>query len=211
MNARSRVNDLQRRQIAQHAARLMADSGLRDIPHARRKAAQQLAIRDPASLPDESLVLQALHEHLRLFSPGSRDDGVTRFRAAAVHAMEFFHAFSPRLTGAVLEGTANEYSAVQLHLHSDEPEAIQRCLEDHEIPAQQTTAHLRLDHGRTSAVPCWHIDAEGIPFELMVLPERALRHPPLQSGSQQPLSRVSLNQLRKLVEAESDHRSTPLS
>ncbi|MGV8960954.1 MAG: hypothetical protein ACOH1V_11330 [Stenotrophomonas sp.] len=194
------VRDRQR--IAQLAARQMAQSGSRDTRHAVHKAALELGLRSPAQLPDQAQVTEALHEYLRLFAPASRLDALHVRREAARHALEFLQAFSPRLVGAVLDGSADRYSPVQLHLHSDEPEAVQHFLENQRIPAQLATRKLRLQRGPASALPCWQFDADGIAFELLVLPRSALRQPPLQPLDDTPMPRASLTQLQQQVTAE---------
>ncbi len=193
----SRGLERDRLRIAQTAARLMGESGSRDIGHARHKAARLLGLNEPAALPDETLVSQALDEYLRLFAPASRRDEVQAKREAAMQAMTFFDSFSPRLVGPVLDGSADARSAIQLHLHCDEPEAVQRFLEDQRIPARQTTRRVRLQRDTIAALVCWHLDADGMPFELLVLPRLALRQAPLQMLDGKPMQRASLAQLHR--------------
>ncbi|WP_305804120.1 hypothetical protein [Stenotrophomonas sp. YIM B06876] len=200
MSSRTLVRDRQR--IAQLAARQMAQSGSRDTRQAVHKAAHELGLRSPAQLPDQAQVTEALHEHLRLFAPASRLDALKARREAARQALQFLQDFSPRLVGAVLDGSADRYSPVQMHLHSDEPEAVQHFLENQRIPAHLGTRQLRLQRGRATALPCWQFDADGIAFELLVLPHSALRQPPLQPLDDTPMPRASLTQLQQRIAAE---------
>lgn len=196
---RDRVHD--RLRIARTAARLMVESGERDLRHACRKAARQLGMDEPSLLPDDSQLQQALQDHLRLFAGPSQQDALQLRRQAAVNAMEFFQPFAPRLAGPVLEGSADAHSAVQLHLHTDEPEAVQRHLQDHHLPAHEGSTRLRLGAGSAQPQLSWHIDADGIAFELVVLPEQALRQPPSLPGADSPMPRASLAQLRQLLQS----------
>lgn len=202
----SRRHERDRLRIARTAARLMVESGEHDLRHACRKAARQLGLDEPSKLPDESQLQQALHDHLSLFATASHQDALQRRRQAAVDAMEFFQPFSPRLAGPVLEGSATPRTTVQLHLHTDEPEAVQRHLHDHHLPAHAGSTRLRLEGGSVQPRLSWHIDADGIGFELVVLPEQALRQPPRLPGADDPMPRASLAQLRQLLQSGGESR-----
>lgn len=196
-SAQHHQRDQQR--IAQVAARMMQESGSRDIRHARLKAARQLGLDDPSALPDEAQITQALDQQLRLFAPASRTDALHEKRLAAVQAMTFLDVFSPRLVGPVLNGTADAASPVQLHLHSDTAESVQQLLDDQRIPATLGSIRLRLKRGNTSVIPCWRLLADGVPFELAVLPTTALRQPPLQALDDTPMPRAASAQLQRLI------------
>src|SRR5690606_6661946 len=62
--SRTRDRDHDRLRIARTAARLMVESGERDLRHACRKAARQLGMDEPSLLPDDSQLQQALQDHL---------------------------------------------------------------------------------------------------------------------------------------------------
>ncbi len=189
-----------RQRLAHEAARLMAEGGLQDIQQARTKAASRLGIRDEASLPRNTEIEAALRERQRLFAGPERDAALQHRRTAAVDALEFLRAFSPRLAGPVLEGTADANSPVLLLLHEDDPDAVQRFLEEHGIPAEARSRRMRLDRERVTEVPTWTFTAEDLPFELRVLPYDALRQAPLSPVDDRPMRRASLSQLRALLD-----------
>ncbi|MDV3467677.1 hypothetical protein RZA67_02830 [Stenotrophomonas sp. C3(2023)] len=192
-----------RLRVAHEAARLMADSGLHDYQQAKRKAAERLGIHDDASLPRNTEIEQALREHQRLFAGAAHVAALRQRRQSAVEAMEFLHAFAPRLAGPVLDGTADARSPVQLYLHSDDADAVQRHLDDHGIPAQAHTRRLRMDREHSLDVPLWTFSADELAFELLVLPYDALRQSPLSIVDDRPQRRATLSQLRQLL-AEQD-------
>src|SRR3990167_7324300 len=94
-----------RRQIAAHAARIMAEEGVRDFHAAKRKAAARLGLPETKHLPGNDEVDAALQEHLRLFHGGRLNQSVRRLRELAAEAMRFLSKFDPRLVGPVLSGT----------------------------------------------------------------------------------------------------------
>ncbi|WDS37557.1 hypothetical protein [Pseudoxanthomonas sp.] len=188
-----------RRRIAHEAARLIAESGIHDYQLAKRKAASRLGIHDDASLPRNQDIEEALRQHQRLFAGPAHADLLRSRREAALQAMTFFSGFSPRLVGPVLDGTADARSPVQLHLHSDDEEAVARFLEDHRIPADARVHRLRMDRERSADVTVWGFVADGMNFDLVVLPHMALRQAPLSPVDEQPMARASTSQLATLL------------
>jgi hypothetical protein len=187
-----------RQRLAQEAARLMAEGGLRDYQQAKRKAALRLGITDEASLPRNLEIDEALREYQRLFQPDN-GSALRQRREAALQALEFFAGFEPRLVGPVLDGTADARSPVALHLHSDDADAASRFLEQHGIPAEVRSRRVRLDRERSGEFPVWRFNADQIAFELTVLPHDVLRQAPLSALDQKPLRRASATQLRQLL------------
>ncbi|HEL7630939.1 hypothetical protein [Stenotrophomonas sp. PSU-St15] len=191
-----------RHRLAHEAARLMAEGGIRDFHQAKLKAASRLGIHDDASLPRNVEIEDALREYQRLFAGPQHGNELQRRREAALRALEFLHAFAPRLVGPVLDGTADANSPVQVHLHSDDPEAVHRFLDEQGIPAESRVRRLRLDRERSLDVPVWVFSAEDLTFDLAVLPYDALRQAPLSPVDEKPMRRASQAQLRELLSQE---------
>ena len=201
-HAQTRTRE-RRQHLAFEAARLMAEGGIRDYHQAKLKAAQRLGIFDDASLPRNREIEDALREYQRLFLGSDQPAEVRRRREAALRALEFFRDFAPRLVGPVLEGTADGNSAVALHVHSDDADAIARHFEEHGVPAQPRSRHLRLDREREADFPVWLFSAEELSFDVTVLPVDVLRQAPLSGIDEKPMKRASATQLRALL-AESE-------
>ncbi len=191
-----------RRRLAHEAARLMAEGGIRDYQQAKRKAASRMGIHDEAALPRNEEIDQALREYQRLFRGPAQANAVRARREAATGAMEFLARFQPRLAGPVLEGTADEDAPVLLHLHVDDPDAVARFLDEHAIPAEPRTRRVRLNRARELDAVVWMFDADGLGFELLVLPEAVLRQAPLSPLNERPMQRASLAQLRALLQRD---------
>jgi hypothetical protein len=58
---------------------------------------------------------------------------------------------------------------------------------------------LRLDRERSEDVSVWLFAADGLSFDLTVLPLDQLRQAPLSSVDEKPMRRASLSQLRTLL------------
>ncbi|MGO3127726.1 MAG: hypothetical protein ACTIJY_06615 [Luteimonas sp.] len=191
-----------RHRVAHEAARMMAEGGIRDFHQAKRKAASRLGIHDDASLPRNREIEDALREHQRLFASGRQADALRTRREAAMHALDFFERFAPRLVGPVLDGTADAHSPVMLLLHTDDAGAVARFLDDHDIPAESRMRRLRLDRHRSGDFDVWVFSAGDLGFDLTVVPETVLRQAPLSAVDEQPMRRASRAQLECLIALE---------
>ncbi|QNN70466.1 hypothetical protein H9L16_02220 [Thermomonas carbonis] len=198
MHAQTRTRE-RRQRLAHEAARLMAEGGIRDYHQAKLKAAQRLGIHDDASLPRNREIEDALREYQRLFASSGQPVELRRRREAALRALDFFRQFDPRLVGTVLDGTADANAAVALHLHDDDADAVPRWLEEHGVPAEARSRHLRLDRDREGDFPVWLFSAEGLSFDVTVLPADVLRQAPLSSVDAKPMRRASASQLQALL------------
>ena len=193
-----------RLRIAQEAARLMSEHGIRDFHHAKLKAAERLGILDTQALPRNLEVEQALREHQRLFLADSQPQLLRERREAAVEAMRFLAAFEPRLVGAVLEGTADAHSAVCLHVYSDDPEAVVLYLRERGVPIETQVRRLRYGRDEQPEYPVLLFAADELPFDLTVLPRDALRRAPLDRTDDRPMRRASLAQVEMLLDEDAE-------
>lgn len=198
LHAEGRSHQLRRR-VALEAARLISEHGIHDYRQAKLKAAQRLGVGDEQGLPRNREIQDALREHQRLFLSGRQPQALRARREAAIEAMRFLARFEPRLVGAVLEGTADAYSAVCLHVFCDVPEEVTAFLHERGVPFEQRTRTLRLDRQRSAEVPVLWFDADGLPVDLTVLPRDALRQSPLDRIEERPLRRASLAAVEALL------------
>lgn len=197
-----------RRRIAIEAARLISEGGLRDYHQAKLKAAARLGILDELSLPANSDIEEALREHQRLFQGDRHTDLLRRLREVALEAMRFFKRFDPRLVGAVLEGTADEHSAVCLHLYSDHLDEVTGYLRENGIPWEQQSRKLRLDRNNVRDFPALLFRAGDEAIDLTVLPYDLLRQAPLGRVDDKPMQRATMGALERLL-GDDDPRSAP--
>ena len=108
-----------RRALAQEAARIMSEHGIRDFLTAKRKAAERFGVTDGSVLPKNTEIEDALAEYQRLFGGTRHGETLAAQRSAALSAMQMLADFEPRLVGSVLAGTATEHNDIQLHLFAE--------------------------------------------------------------------------------------------
>lgn len=188
-----------RRSIAVEAARLMSESGMRDYYAAKRKAAERLGIVDEAQLPRNIEIEDALREHHRIFQADAQSTHLKSLRETAVEALQFFERFRPRLVGAVLEGTADQHSAVCLHLFADTPEEVAIFLSDNGIPFDESERRLRIKRELWESRPVFRFRADDVPVDLTVFPPTALRQAPLSQVDGRPMQRAGLTAVEMLL------------
>ena len=201
-NDRNRDGQLRerRQRVAFEAARLIAQHGIQDYHQAKLRAARKLGIHDEASLPRDLDVREQLRDYQRLFRGDRQTEHLHRLREAALQAMGFFASFQPRLVGSVLDGTADEQSTVRLQVFSEDADAFARFVLDADMPASTLAERrLRLSREVSASVPAWRFQADGIEFEVAVLPPALLRQPPLGEDDQ-PMARATPGALRRLLE-----------
>lgn len=192
--------DGQRIRLAQLAARLMHENGIRDFRLAKEKAAAQLGF-DPRTgpWPKNTEIESALAEHLRLFAGHSHPQALRDRRAAAVQAMRLFAEFRPRLVGDVLSGLATEHSDVQLHVFAESSETFDLFLQSQGIPYDLVERRLRQAKSGHAFYPAFVFSAGGVGFEAIVFPLRQMGHPPRSLVDGAPMQRASLAQVEHLL------------
>lgn len=188
-----------RRRIAVEAARLISEQGIRDYAFAKRKAAERLGFALDAALPKNHEIEDALREHQRLFAADVQPQVLHALRETAREALQFFAAFAPRLVGPVLDGSADRFSAVCLHLFADEPEAVARFLDENGISYEEQDRELRLSRDLQREFPAFVFNAGGTPVDVTVLPVDLQRQAPLDRSGEKPMQRATLAALESLL------------
>ena len=191
-----------RRALAQEAARLMAEHGIRDYLVAKRKAAERFGVSEgaAATLPKNSEIECALAEYQRLFGGESHLSVLSAQRRAALAAMRCLGEFSPRLVGAVLAGTATEHAEVQLHLFADRAESVTLKLLDRGMAHEVTERRVRFDADHVRAFPGVRFEMEEQSIEATVFPTDGIRQAPVSPVDGRPMRRASALEVETLLQ-----------
>ncbi|HET9389710.1 MAG TPA: hypothetical protein VFO44_08695 [Steroidobacteraceae bacterium] len=198
----SRTENL-RQALAQEAARIMAEHGVRDYRAAKRKAAERLGVADgAAALPKNIEIEAALAQYQRLFGAAAHAKSLHAQRLAALSAMQYLEEFEPRLVGSVLSGTATEHSDVQLHLFADCAESVTIKLMDRGIAHEVTEKRVRMDSERVLAYPGVRFELDDQSIEATVFPTDGIRQAPVSPVDGRPMKRASRMEVAALVEVE---------
>lgn len=201
-------SDHLRSAVAQEAARLMAEHGIQDYHLAKRKAAERYGVVEGAFLPKNAEIEAALVAYQRLFGGEQHASSLREQRRVAVAAMKLLEKFEPRLVGAVLAGSATEYTDIQLHVFSDNAEAVYTHLIDRRFEYEVFERKLRLTPDRIIPVPSVRFEIEGAMLEAAVFPRDGMRQAPMSPVDGKPMRRATLAELLELAHQERP-RPTP--
>lgn len=114
-----------RRDIANLAARLMAEDGISSYSLAKRKAAKQLGVSGSETLPTNQEIDAALRAYLAIYQEDELRERLALLRREALELMRLLVAFNPYLTGPVLDGTAGRYAEAEIELFADSAKDVE--------------------------------------------------------------------------------------
>jgi len=199
---RQKPNDTDRTRqvVAQEAARIIVDHGIRDYRLAKRKAAERLGVLSRGALPGNSEIEAAVAEHLQIFGGESHADNLRLMRVAALSAMELLAEFSPRLVGPVLVGTADENSAVNLHVFADSDEVVAMELADIGLNYRSYERRLKSRRGRVETYAGFEFHHSHNAIQATVFPIDGIRQAPISPVDGKPMRRVDTDAVQRLLE-----------
>jgi hypothetical protein len=201
MTRRSASDSNRARQVlAQEAARIIVQQGVQDFRLAKTKAAERLGMSDRGSLPGNSEIEAAVAEHLQIFGRESHFDLLQIMRRAALSAMDILSAFSPRLVGPVLNGTAAASSAINLHVFSDTPELIAIHLGDSRLTYKPFERRLKSRRDQSETYAGFRFFQDDSSVEATVFPIDGMRQAPISPVDGKPMKRADKNTVLRLLE-----------
>ena len=197
---RSSESERERQVVAQEAARIIVDHGVRDYRIAKQKAADRLGMNNRGSLPGNAEIEVAVAEHLKIFGGESHEDNLRLMRVAALSAMELLSTHSPRLVGPVLAGTADENSSVNIHVFADSAESIAMELADRGINYRSYERRLKSRRGQVELYSGFEFHHSNSAIQVTVFPIDGIRQAPMSPIDGKPMKRVDTNAVQQLLE-----------
>ena len=188
-----------RQTLAQEAARIIVEQGIRDYGVAKKKAAERLGVSTRGALPGNAEIERALGEHHQLFGGESHSDFLRHMRESAISAMEMLKAFTPRLVGPVLNGTADTNSAVNLHVFSDSPENVAMMLEAREITYRSYERRLKSRRDQTDTFAGYEFEHASAAIQATVFPVDGIRQAPLSPIDGKPMDRATIERVMEML------------
>lgn len=186
-----------RHNVAALAARLMAEDGISDYGLAKRKAARQLGITEGEAMPNNAEIDAALREYQALYPDDEHDERLLTMRETACEVMRLLAPWRPALTGAVLDGSANGFSEVEIDVFADSAKDVEIFLLNESIDYEHREIR-RPGPESPEAVLCFEWDE--VPVKLCVFGPLAERVP-RRNGSE----RARLAAVEALCAAAGSH------
>ncbi len=175
-------------ELAQLAARHIAEEGL-SYGQAKRKAAKQVGVPEhSAVMPANSIIEQALRDYHAEFMADTQPAELLRLRQLALHWLAQLQHLSglneplqALAVGAIVNGTAGEHSPVHLHVFTDEDKHFDIALLNAGITFEAT--HKTVD---ALSCPAWVVQDRGVPIVLTLLPRERYKTPPAAAQYDHP-------------------------
>lgn len=181
-----------RASIASVAARLMAEDGITDYRHAKKKAARQLGLPEHTAFPDNAEVEAELRAYRSLYQGEEHEELVAALRHTALELLDLLAGFNPYLTGSVLDGTAGEHSAIDILLFADSAKEVEIFLLNRGIDV----AHVEPRNERVEAV--LRMETDTADADLVILAP-AMERVSLKHRDGRPHERIRADALRALL------------
>ncbi|PKO90410.1 MAG: hypothetical protein CVU16_10375 [Betaproteobacteria bacterium HGW-Betaproteobacteria-10] len=187
-----RPSPSRRANIASAAARLVAEDGITDYQQAKRKAARQLGLPEHTALPDNAEIEAELRAYRSLFQEEGHAELIQAMRHTALELLDLLVQFRPYLTGSVLDGTAGEYSKIDILLFADSAKEVEIFLLNRGIDVR----HVESRNERVEAVLL--IETDTADANLVVLSPQQERVS-LKHRDGRPRERIRADALRALL------------
>jgi hypothetical protein len=189
-----------RQVVAQEAARIIVNHGVRDYRVAKQKAAERLGVSARGSLPGNAEIEAAVAEHLQIFGGDAHEDHLRLMRVAALSAMELLSDFTPRLVGPVLSGTADENSVVNLHVFADSPELVALELEQIGVSYRPYERRLKSRRNQVDTYAGFEFNHGSNAIQATVFPVDGIRQAPMSPIDGKPMKRADADGVQALLE-----------
>ena len=108
--------------------------------------------------------------------------------------------FSPRLVGPVLIGTADENSAINLHLFTDSPEMVAMKIGDMGFTYRSYERRLKSRRGQLEMYPGFEFSHRSETIQATVFPVDGIRQAPMSPVDGKPMKRMDSNGVQELLE-----------
>jgi hypothetical protein len=194
--------------IALEAARLMYEEGVKQYFTAKRLAAKRLLGRvggkrlryRPSDLPSNGEIRDALLVLADFAEGDRRQRRLFAMRVVALGAMKSLEDFEPRLIGSVSTGHIRKGSDIDLHVFTDDPDALIARVKELGWPWETERVTI-LKFGEIREYLHVHVKLT-YDVELTVYERRELRFRPRSSTDGKPIVRVRASALEALIAEE---------
>jgi hypothetical protein len=177
----------------------MAEEGILDFQHAKRKAAERIDPLGQGALPNNQEVELALRDYMQTFQAAALRERLAQRYRLARHAMHKLETFEPRLVGPLLRGIATVNSPVELHVFADSVEELCMSLMDRGLRYELDEKRLRFGGGRYEQIPLCRLFEEQVPIEVAVFVPRGRKEPPVSPVDGKTMRRVGEREMERLA------------
>ena len=156
--------------VANLAAQLIMEEGIKDYLYAKKKAAKSLGINENANLPTNSQIDKAIDEFNKIFSPNIDIEFLQQFKTQALEVMSIFKNFKPHLMNQLSQGVIPKFPEIKINLFADNLKDVEYVLLNSQLSYDFKEVKMNTKEGKHSfrSIPTIYLENLFIPAEIKV-------------------------------------------
>ena len=160
--------------VANLAAQLIMEEGIKDYLFAKKKAAKSLGLNENVSLPTNSQIDKAIDDFNKIFNPNIDIEFLQQFKTQALEIMNIFKNFKPHLMNQLSQGIIPKFPEIKINLFADNLKDVEYVLLNSELSYDFKEVKMNIKEGKPSikSIPTIYLDNLSIPAEIKVYFEK---------------------------------------
>ena len=160
--------------VANLAAQLIMEEGIKDYLFAKKKAAKSLGLNENVSLPTNSQIDKAIDDFNKIFNPNIDIEFLQQFKNQALEVMNIFKNFKPHLMNQLSQGIIPKFPEIKINLFADNLKDVEYVLLNSELSYDFKEVKMNIKEGKPSikSIPTIYLDNLSIPAEIKVYFEK---------------------------------------
>ena len=156
--------------VANLAAQLIMEEGIKDYLYAKKKAAKSLGINENANLPTNSQIDKAIDEFNKIFNPNIDIEFLQQFKTQALEVMSIFKNFKPHLMDQLSQGIIPKFPEIKINLFADNLKDVEYVLLNSELSYDFKEVKMNAKEGKhlVKSIPTIYLENLSIPAEIKV-------------------------------------------
>ena len=156
--------------VANLAAQLIMEEGIKDYLYAKKKAAKSLGINENANLPTNSQIDKAIDEFNKIFNPNIDIEFLQQFKTQALEVMSIFKNFKPHLMNHLSQGVIPKFPEIKINLFADNLKDVEYVLLNSQLSYDFKEVKMNNKEGKHSvrSIPTIYLENLFIPAEIKV-------------------------------------------
>ena len=162
--------------VANLAAQLIMEEGIKDYLFAKKKAAKSLGLNENANLPTNSQIDKAIDDFNKIFNPNIDIEFLQQFKNQALEIMNIFKNFKPHLMNQLSQGIIPKFPEIKINLFADNLKDVEYILLNSELSYDFKEIKMNAKEGKYSikSIPTIYLENLSIPAEIKVYFENDL-------------------------------------
>ena len=156
--------------VANLAAQLIMEEGIKDYLFAKKKAARSLGLNENVSLPTNSQIDKAIDEFNKIFNPNIDIEFLELFKTQALEIMNIFKNFKPHLMNQLSQGIIPKFPEIKINLFADNLKDVEYVLLNSELSYDFKEEKMNAKEGKYSikSIPTIYLENLSIPAVVKV-------------------------------------------